>query len=97
VGYFYLLILAGMTVRSIVRNYRSVYTADRIISVLAMFSVAFLLTYVFGFFFLAGTQFSSVRAALAAPHMERRSSYRSRLRAAVRGSPADSRARQWRL
>lgn len=98
VGYFYLLILAGMTVRSIVRNYRSVYTADRIISVLAMFSVAFLLTYVFGFFFLAGTQFSSVRAALAAPHMERRSSYRSRRRAAVRGSPADSRAaRQWRL
>jgi hypothetical protein len=80
VGYFYLLILSGMTFRSIVRNYRSAHAADRVISVLAMFSVAFLLTYVFGFFFLAGTQFSSARAAMAQPD------YRSRPPAAVRRS-----------
>ena len=41
-------ILGGMTLRSIVRNYRSVYAADRIISVLAMFSAVYLLTYVLG-------------------------------------------------
>ena len=96
VGYLYLLILSGMTIRSIVRNYRSAHIADRIILVLAMFSIAFLLTYVFGFFFLAGAQFSSAHAATAAPHMERRSRYRPRLRAAMRGSPTDRRAGQWR-
>lgn len=89
VGYFYLLILGGMTVHSLVRNYRSRYAADRVISVLAMFSVAFLLTYVFGFFFLAGTQFSSARAAMAEPDIVRKPSYRSRLHAAARRSPAE--------
>ena len=77
VGYFYLFILGGMTVRSIVRNYRSAYAADRIISVLAMFSLVYLFTYVIGLFFIAGTQFSSARAAMAEPRPERRFSDRS--------------------
>ena len=83
VGYFYLLILSGMTLRSIVRNYRSVYAADRIISVLAMFSAVYLLTYVLGVFFIGGTQFSSARAAMAEPRLEPRSGYRSRPHAAA--------------
>jgi hypothetical protein len=94
VGYFYLLILAAMTLRSIVRSYRSPYVADRIVCVLSMFSVAFLLTYVFGFFFLAGTQFSSTRA-LPASHAQRRPDHRSWLRVATRRRPTGSGARQW--
>jgi hypothetical protein len=78
VGYFYLLILGGMTLRSIVRNYRSPYAADRIISVLAMFSLMYIFTYVIGLFFTAGTQFSSARSAMAEPQPARRISYRSR-------------------
>jgi hypothetical protein len=78
VGYGYLLVVAAMTLRSIVRNYRSGYSADRVISVLALFSFMFLLTYVFGFFFLAGTQFSSARAAVATPHMARKLRYPAR-------------------
>ena len=83
VGYFYLLILGAMTLRSIVRNYRSGYSADRIMSVLAMFSFMFLLTYVFGFFFLAGTQFSNARAAAATPYQARRLRYSTGLRVAM--------------
>jgi hypothetical protein len=78
VGYFYLLILGGMTLRSIVRNYRSPYAADRIISVLAMFSMMYIFTYVIGLFFTAGTQFSSARSAMAEPQPARRISYTSR-------------------
>jgi hypothetical protein len=78
VGYFYLLILGGMTLRSIVRNYRSPYAADRLISVLAMFSLMYIFTYVIGLFFTAGTQFSSARSAMAEPQPARRISYRSR-------------------
>jgi hypothetical protein len=77
VGYFYLLILGGMALRSTVRNYRSPYAADRIISVLAMFSLMYIFTYVLGLFFIAGTQFSSARAAMAEPQPARRISYRS--------------------
>ena len=75
VGYFYLLILGGMTLRSIVRNYRSPYAADRLISVLAMFSLMYIFTYVIGLFFTAGTQFSSARSAMAEPQPARRISY----------------------
>jgi hypothetical protein len=86
VGYVYLAIIAAMTLWSVVRNYGSVQPADRIMSILAMFSIAFLLTYVFGFFFLAGTQFSSVRAAMASPHPEQRSRYGLRPYIAAQGS-----------
>jgi O-antigen ligase len=78
VGYLYLLILCGMALRSIVRNYRSPYDADRVISVLAMFSVMYIFTYVLGLFFIAGTQFSSARAAMAEPQPTRKISHRSR-------------------
>jgi hypothetical protein len=92
VGYGYLLVVGAMTLRSIVRNYRSSYSADRVISVLALFSFMFLLTYVFGFFFLAGTQFSSARAAVATPHTARRFRYPTR-----RSSTTDFAARGTRL
>jgi hypothetical protein len=83
VGYLYLLILGGMALRSIVRNYRSPYAADRIISVLAMFSVMYIFTYVLGLFFIAGTQFSSARAAMTEPQPARAIGYRSRPHAAA--------------
>jgi hypothetical protein len=92
VGYGYLLVVGAMTLRSIVRNYRSSYSADRVISVLALFSFMFLLTYVFGFFFLAGTQFSSARAAVATPHTARRFRYPT-----GRSSTTDFAARGTRL
>jgi hypothetical protein len=92
VGYGYLLVVGAMTLRSIVRNYRSGYSADRVISVLALFSFMFLLTYVFGFFFLAGTQFSRARAAVATPHTARRFHYPTR-----RSSTTDFAARSTRL
>ena len=85
VGYGYLLILGAMTLRSIVRNYRSPYCADRVVSVLAMFSFVFLFTYVLGAFFIAGAQFTSARRATAmrhtAPHRDY-PSLRTRIRSA---------------
>jgi hypothetical protein len=85
VGYGYLLILGAMTLRSIVRNYRSPYCADRVISVLAMFSFVFLFTYVLGAFFIAGAQFTSARRALAMRRAAPRPDYPS-LRARIRSA-----------